>query len=75
MKENREKYENFKARINCEITGKPAQIFLDLKKRGLVTSARDAVVQGLTCLYEKVLQRDLQEAQLKASRRLSEDEP
>ena len=65
-----EECERLKVRINCEIRGKPAQIYLDLKRRGLITSAREAVVQGLTSLYEKVLQRDLQEARLKASRRL-----
>lgn len=71
---HRDEYENVKVRINCEIQGKPAEIFLNLKKRGLVTSARDAVVQGLTSLYERVLQRELQEAKLKASRRLGKEE-
>jgi hypothetical protein len=71
MGRRKEKFEDEKARINCEIRGKPAEIFNELKRRGLITSARDAVVQGLACLYEKVLERDLREAQLKASRRIN----
>lgn len=62
-----------RVRINCEVRGKPAEIFNELRRRGLVTSARDAVVQGLACLYEKVLERDLKEAQLKASRRINSE--
>jgi len=69
-----EESEKVKVRINCEIEGEPAQFLLDLKRRGLVTSNRDAVVQGLTSLYKNVLERDLQEAKLKASKRLSEEE-
>ena len=59
--------------IKCAISGEPAQIFLDLKRRGIVLSAHDAVVQGLLSLHERVLQRDLQAAQLKASQKLSEE--
>lgn len=36
--------EKRKVRINCEINGKPARILLDLKRRGLITSAKDVVV-------------------------------
>jgi len=73
MTENHEKYEKVKAGISCEIKRSSAQIFLDLKKRGLVPSAIDAIVHGLTCFYEKVLLRVLQEAQLKVSRKLNEE--
>jgi hypothetical protein len=62
-----------KVHIKCAITGEPAKIFRELKRRGIVSSARDAVVQGLLKLHEVVLQRDLQVAQLEASRRLSEE--
>lgn len=62
-----------KVQIRCEIKGEPAEFFLELKRRGIVASSRDAVVQGILCLKEKVLQRDLQMAQLAASRRLSEE--
>lgn len=61
-----------KITIKCDILGEPAEIFIELKHRGLVRSARDAFVQGIMCLHEKVLERDLKLAQLKASRRLEE---
>jgi hypothetical protein len=53
--------------------GDPAEFFLELKRRGIVASSRDAVVQGIICLHEKVVERDLKTAQLAASRRLSEE--
>lgn len=54
-----------KIRINTSISEQPAQILLELKRRGLVTSNTDAVIQGLLALYEKVVARDLKVAQLK----------
>lgn len=59
--------------VRCIISGEPANIFLELKRRGIVRSTRDAVVQGLMSLHEKIVQRDLKIAQLKASKRLNEE--
>jgi len=59
--------------VKCEVFGEPARIFWELKRRGIVRSARDAFVQGIMCLHEKVIARDLQLAQLKASKRLEEE--
>ena len=67
-----EKYDQ-KVNIKCTVVGEPAEIFLELKRRGIVRSARDAFVQGIICLNEKILHRDLKIAQLKASRRLEEE--
>jgi hypothetical protein len=53
-----------KARINTQVEGEPARILLELKKRGLVVSNTDAVIQGILALHEKVLQRDLALARL-----------
>jgi len=61
--------------IRCKIEGDPAECFLELKRRGFISSAREAVVQGIICLHEKVVERDLKTAQLAASRRLSEEFP
>jgi hypothetical protein len=55
------------------VLGEPAEIFLELKRRGIVRSARDAFVQGIISLNDKILQRDLKMAQLKASKRLTEE--
>ena len=54
-----------KIRINTQISGQPAEILVELKSRGLVTSNTDAVIQALLALYEKVVERDLKAAQLK----------
>jgi hypothetical protein len=62
-----------KVSVRCIISGEPAKIFLELKRRGIVRSTRDAVVQGLMSLHERIVQRDLKIAQLKASQRLNEE--
>lgn len=59
--------------IKCKIEGEPAEFLLELKRRGIVSSAREAVVQGIICLREKVLQRGLQMVQLEAFRRPNEE--
>lgn len=59
-------------RINCCIDGEAARILLDMKKRGIVKSNREAVVQGLFSLYEKVMERDLQLARLKTLKGVEE---
>jgi len=60
--------------IRCRITGEPAKILAELKKRGLARSYVDGICQGLVCLWERVVRRQLEEAQLKASQRLEEKE-
>ena len=55
-----------KVRINTLITGEPAEILLELKQRGIVTSHSDAVIQGILAFHEKVVQRDLARARLKS---------
>jgi len=54
-----------KIKINLVLKGKPAQWPLGLRKRRLVTSCRDAVVQFFKVFQEKVVVHDLKEAHLK----------
>ena len=61
-----------KVRINTTIVAEPANILLELKRRGLVTSNTDAVIQALYALHEKILDRDLRLARLKALREVGE---
>jgi len=69
-----DKCEEFsKVHIRCSIDGEPARILVELKRRGLVRSHVDAISQGLMALWEKVVRRELEEAQLKASKRLAEE--
>jgi hypothetical protein len=53
-------------RVNTSITGEPAEIVLDLKRRRIVRSTVDAMVQGIYALHKSVLERDLALAKLKA---------
>lgn len=65
--------ESSRVHIRCSIDGEPARILLELKHRGIIRSNADAVCQGLLTLWEKVLRRELQEAQLEASRELARE--
>jgi len=56
--------------VNFPLSGEVAEVYLQLKERGIVHSTRDAFVQGLRCLQEKVTELDLKRAQLRASKRL-----
>ena len=59
--------------VKCTLEGEPARIVRELKQRGLVASVREAVVHGILTYHEKILHRDLELAQLKASRRLDRE--
>jgi hypothetical protein len=48
-------------------------MYLELKKRGIVHSTRDAFSQGLRCLHEKIMETDLKKAQLAAAKRLNRE--
>jgi hypothetical protein len=59
--------------VNFPLSGEIAEVYLQLKERGIVHSTRDAFAQGLRCLQEKVTELDLKRAHLRASQRLEED--
>jgi len=46
-------------RINTEVKGEPAAWLLDWKRRGLVLSNTDAIVQAFRVLHEKIVESDL----------------
>lgn len=54
------------ARINCRIEGNAADALADLKRRGIVQNNREAVVQALLALQEKVVKSDLEKSKLRA---------
>jgi len=70
-RENKEK--SARVHIRCMINGEPARVLLELRRRGIIRSNTDAVCQGLLTLWEKIVRRELEEAQLKASKRLAEE--
>ena len=51
-------------RINMKVEGEPAEWLDEWKRRGLVTSYTDAVVQALRTLNEKITEQDLKNVQL-----------
>jgi len=56
-----------KVRINTELTGEPALWFYRWKKQGIIRSAPDAVRQAFQALHDKILERQLKTAQLRAT--------
>ena len=62
-----------KVRINVVITGEPALWITEWKRRGLVTSNSDAVIQALRALYEKISEIDLRTVQLRNYRKVEEE--
>lgn len=62
-----------KGLVNFPIGGELGDMYLELKKRGIVHSTRDAFAQGLRCLHEKIVETDLKRAQLAAARRLNKE--
>ena len=56
---------NQKIRINTVVTGEPAAWLNEWKRRGLVTSYTDAIIQALRAFNEKITEQDLKAAQLR----------
>lgn len=54
------------------VEGEPAAWLNDWKKRGLVTSYTDAVIQALRALNERVTEQDLKSAKLGTIRKNEE---
>ena len=63
----------FKVRINTVITGEPAKWLNEWKRRGLITSYTDAVIQALRVLNDKLTEQDLKLVQLKNIRNSEEE--
>ena len=64
--------EKIRVRINTIIVGEPAKWLEDWKRRGLITSFTDGVLQALWVLHEKVTEQDLKSAQLANIKRTEE---
>lgn len=53
------------ARVNCTIKGNAAEMLIELKKRGIIQNNREAVVQGLLALQERVTKSDIEKNKLR----------
>ena len=54
--------------VRCIIKGEPARMIRELKRRGTVTSVKQAVVQGIYTYYDTILQLDLKRLEVERSR-------
>ncbi|GAH34012.1 unnamed protein product [marine sediment metagenome] len=72
MKKTNKDKKDSSVRINTTVTGEPAKWLEEWKRRGLVTSYTDAVIQALRAFKEKVTEQDLKSAQLGNIRRAEE---
>jgi hypothetical protein len=59
-------------RINTVVIGEPAKWLNEWKRRGLVTSYTDAIIQALRSFNEKLTEQDLKSAQLENIQRIEE---
>jgi hypothetical protein len=64
MKKATENSNGSRIRINTVVIGEPAKWLIEWKKRGLVTSYTDAIIQALRTFNEKLTEQDLKSAQL-----------
>lgn len=60
--------------VNFVLVGEPARIIRDAKRRGTAKSTRDVVVQALVALNDRMLERELRGAQVRAQRRSMGDD-
>lgn len=62
-----------RVRINTVVTGEPARWLLEWKRRGIVKSYTDAVIQALCAFNQKVTEQDLKQVQLRSLRDVEEE--
>jgi hypothetical protein len=64
--------DDLKIRINTVVMGEPATWLNEWKRRGLVTSYTDAIIQALRVFNERLTEQDLKSAQLGNMQRIEE---
>jgi len=60
-------------RVNMTMEGEQAEWLEEWKRRGLVTSYTDTVIQALRLFNDKIIEQDLRNAQLVNSKYLNEN--
>jgi len=56
-----------------KLEGEPAEFLEELKRRGLITSYTDGVIQALRLYSEKIVEQDLKLIQLKNMKNMEEN--
>ncbi|MCW4046151.1 MAG: hypothetical protein NWE99_01110 [Candidatus Bathyarchaeota archaeon] len=67
-----ENHNGQKIRINTVVMGEPAKWLNEWKRRGIVTSYTDAIIQALRVFNERLTEQDLKSAQLENIQRIGE---
>jgi len=57
-----------RVRINTVVTGEPAKWLFEWKRRGIISSYTDGVIQSLRAFNQKVTEEDLKQVQLRSLR-------
>jgi hypothetical protein len=72
VKRATENFNGQKIRINTVVIGEPAKWLNEWKRRGIVTSYTDAIIQALRVFNERLTEQDLKSAQLGNMQRYEE---
>jgi len=72
VKKPRDSKDTPRVRINTVIVGEPARWLIEWKRRGIVTSYTDALIQAFRALHEKITEQDLKAMQLMNYRRMED---
>jgi len=72
VKKSRDSKDKPRVRINTVIVGEPARWLIEWKRRGIVTSYTDALIQAFRALHEKITEQDLKAMQLMNYRRMED---
>lgn len=62
-----------RVRINTVVTGEPAKWLLEWKRRGIINSYTDGVIQSLCAFNQKVTEEDLKQVRLRSLREVEEE--
>jgi hypothetical protein len=73
VKKTNENSNSTKIRINTVVVGEPAKWLNEWKRRGIVTSYTDAIIQALRVFNERLIEQDLKSAQLVNIQRIGEN--
>jgi len=65
--------ESCRLRINVILRGEPASLFFQWKRRGIVRSRADAVLQAFRAFHEKLTEMQLKTAQLRTIEEASQE--
>jgi hypothetical protein len=55
--------------IKCRLEGELAEMYWELRNRGLVKGAKDIVIKGIHAIYDETLERDFKRVRVRSAER------